>query len=112
MDSAKGFGEIIKKLRKENGFTAMQVAEIIGKSDSTISAWETGKASPDIDTFFILCELYNVDDINKTFAIKKDSSPEDEEILINYFRQLNKEGQEKVISYIVDLVDTGKYKKR
>ena len=41
-------GKIIKELREKQSLTQMELANIIGVSDKTISKWETGKGLPDI----------------------------------------------------------------
>lgn len=41
-------GATIKKLREMRGLTQLQLAEILGVSDKTVSKWETSKGLPDI----------------------------------------------------------------
>lgn len=41
-------GKIIKELREKQNLTQLELADIIGVSDKTISKWETGKGLPDI----------------------------------------------------------------
>lgn len=41
-------GKIIKELREKQRLTQVELAEIIGVSDKTISKWETGNGLPDI----------------------------------------------------------------
>ena len=41
-------GKIIKELREKEQLTQLELADIIGVSDKTISKWETGKGLPDI----------------------------------------------------------------
>ena len=41
-------GKIIKELREKQKLTQMELANIVGVSDKTISKWETGKGLPDI----------------------------------------------------------------
>lgn len=54
-------GKVLKELRKKNGLTQQEAAEKLGiKSKSTISMWETGKTTPDVFTFLILCCTYNL----------------------------------------------------
>ena len=40
--------KIIKELREKEQLTQLELADIIGVSDKTISKWETGKGLPDI----------------------------------------------------------------
>ena len=41
-------GTAIKRLREQRKMTQLQLAEILGVSDKTISKWETAKGYPDI----------------------------------------------------------------
>lgn len=50
----------IKRLREERGLTQLQLAEIIGVSDKTVSKWETSKGLPDISLVEPLCKALGV----------------------------------------------------
>ena len=41
-------GERIALLRKKNGYTQQQLADILSLSSKTISRWETGEGFPEI----------------------------------------------------------------
>lgn len=51
----KKIGKFIAQLRKGKGLTQVQLAEIIGVSDKTISKWETGSGLPDVSLMLPLC---------------------------------------------------------
>lgn len=53
-------GEFLATQRKAKGYTQQHVADILGVSNRTLSAWETNKAYPDILTLPALAELYGV----------------------------------------------------
>lgn len=53
-------GEFLAYIRKEKGMTQREVAEILGISNRTLSAWEQGRAYPDILTLSQLAEIYGV----------------------------------------------------
>jgi len=53
-------GEYLKKLRKENNLSQEQLAETLGLSRQSISKWEQGTSTPDIDNFVKLSEIYKV----------------------------------------------------
>ena len=67
------YGSILARLRKEKGYTQPEVAEHISKHSSKpysfkmVSHWEKGVASPPIEQFLLMCELYDVKDIQGTF---------------------------------------------
>lgn len=50
-------GQMIKKLRKERGYTQRELAEKIGVSFQAISKWETGAAYPDIEMLPVITRL-------------------------------------------------------
>ncbi|MBQ7903363.1 MAG: helix-turn-helix transcriptional regulator, partial [Oscillospiraceae bacterium] len=60
MDNAK-IGSLIYRLRKEKGYTQLQLADILNISDKTISKWERGQGCPDISLLKSLSELFGVD---------------------------------------------------
>ena len=111
----------IRQLRLERGLTLEQVAKIVGVGKSTVRKWETG-----------MIENMRRDKIAKlAFALgttpefligwdeldgKKEAAPqgelsEEELALLSSFRELNEEGQEKVLSYVNDLIRAGIYKR-
>ncbi len=53
-------GEYLKKLRTENKLSQEQLAEKLGVSRQSISKWEQGISTPDIDNFVKLSKLYSV----------------------------------------------------
>ena len=67
------YGTVLKRLRKENGYTQLKVAESISRlsdkpySPKMVSHWENGVSSPPIKQFLLLCELYKVRDIQAMF---------------------------------------------
>lgn len=50
----------IARYRKVNGYTQKELADIIGVKNSTVSNWEQGANSPDIEMIFSLCQLFKV----------------------------------------------------
>lgn len=59
MDSEK-FGKFIAMLRKEKGWTQLELAEKLNVTDKAISKWERGKGFPDISTFKPLADVLEV----------------------------------------------------
>lgn len=55
---AKGNPCQYKKIRKQVGMTAQEVATKIGVSISTLFSWESGKTSPDSTRVIQLANLY------------------------------------------------------
>ncbi|HDX9658044.1 TPA: helix-turn-helix transcriptional regulator [Bacillus toyonensis] len=54
------FGEKIKELRKSNKLTQKQLAEKLGKAESTIRMWELGTNTPNAKTITELSKVLNV----------------------------------------------------
>jgi len=50
-------GNKIASLRKENGFTQKELAELLYVSDKTVSKWETGVNYPDMAILERLCDV-------------------------------------------------------
>lgn len=57
MDRKKQLGERLRIARKEAGLKQEDVARFLEIGKSTISEWETGKRSPDIDLFADLATI-------------------------------------------------------
>lgn len=55
----------LKRMRKERGITAAELATAVGVKQSGVSLWESGKRFPRKDTLKKLCEFFNckVDDL-------------------------------------------------
>jgi len=53
-------GKIIKKVREKKGLTQLQLADMIGVCDKTISKWETLKGLPDITLIEPLAKALNI----------------------------------------------------
>jgi len=56
----ENFGEKIKNLRKENGYTQKELAQKIGQAQSTVAYWEQNKQEPNISSLKKLCLLFSV----------------------------------------------------
>ena len=53
-------GKFLSELRKEQGLTQKQLAEVLGVSDKTISKWECGRGFPDVSMMSPLCEALHI----------------------------------------------------
>lgn len=60
MDLMK-IGRFLQDLRKEKGLTQEQLAERLNVARRTVSRWETGFNTPDLDILIELADLYAVD---------------------------------------------------
>ena len=53
-------GEFLATLRRANGYTQQEVADRLGVSNRTLSAWERDTSAPDILLLPVLADLYSV----------------------------------------------------
>lgn len=50
----------IKNLRKEKGWTQLQLAEKLNVTDKAVSKWEVGEANSDISLIVTIASLFGV----------------------------------------------------
>lgn len=81
MIDKSAIGKIIKKLRKEKGFTQEQFAEKINLSTNYLSKVERGMNTPNVETFLKMAEFldFTLEDfgINQTHKETIDKEKED-----------------------------------
>lgn len=89
--------DILKRKRIEHHLTQEQLAEKIFVSNKTISNWETGKTTPDIDSLILLANLFH-------FSL--DILLEEKKIVKNIKKREELKGIQKMLfaTLIVDLV--------
>lgn len=49
----------IKEIRKKFGMSQRQLGQLLGVSQTTISAWETGRNEPDIGSIFVMADHFD-----------------------------------------------------
>lgn len=115
-------GKRIKDRRKQLGISAETLAEAISVSPATIYRYESGdiehmgvdKLTP-IARYLGTNEAYLMgwtdDPSFRAFNSSSSDShlTKDEEVLIGYYRAMNKEGREKLTVYAEDLAASGRY---
>lgn len=85
------FGDRLKLLREEAGISQSLLADKIGISKSSISKYEKGERTPELETFDDLADFFNVDmdylmgksDIRRSYNMIDDKS-------FNYPKAINK----------------------
>ena len=86
-------GEKINKIRKMSGMTQEELAEKLNVSRQTISKWEKGISSPDLECAVSLCELFqlSLDDFMKgDQTVKKE-----EKLSLQDMMKINRRSQKK-----------------
>lgn len=73
-------GEYLRKLRIERELSQEQLAEAMGLSRQSISKWEQGVSTPDIDNYMKLAEFYSmpVDTLLKAGEVVDAAKPAEE----------------------------------
>lgn len=97
----------LKEGRASVGLKQSEVAEKIGIKGNTLSNYENGVSEPDIDTFCILCDIYNLDPseiLGEAYGLGvqgNDFSIKPSEIdYIKSFRSLDDQGREHIITVL------------
>ena len=57
---AHSIGKTIAELRKEKGWTQVELAEKLQVSDKAVSKWEKDDAFPSVEFFPVLAQLFGV----------------------------------------------------
>lgn len=92
------FSKRIKELRKEKGINQEELANKINKSESTVSSYELGRRTPDIETIRKLSKIFNVsvDYLVGESDLKRNPSPrikqaiEDDPELLSFWEEIEK----------------------
>lgn len=76
-------GERLKQCREKKELSQVQVKELTGINNKTLSGYENNVSTPDPDTFKLLADLYGVtiDYLMGRENIKKHSEPEEKDSL-------------------------------
>ncbi len=115
------FSTNLNRYLSDAGLTQKEIADKIGVSPQTFNTWCKGIAIPRMGKIQKLADYFGIqksDLIDDTSSSRENKSDikhpsfiltEEEHRLLENYRRLNQEGQEKLTEYASDLVDTGKY---
>ncbi len=107
---------ILRNLRESVGKSQKEIALELCLDYKRYNHYETGRSEPDISTLIRLADFYGVSvgylvgHKETPIAVGDEPTPSERD-LIGCYRNLNTEGQEKLLSYASDLAATGNYKK-
>ena len=101
----KDLGKTIAEHRKAYKLTQSRLAEKLTEYDiyvkpNSVSSWESGISLPSSKQLLAICEILNIYDIYTEFIGTNPDNP---------FRNLNKEGVDKVLEYTRLLEKSGDY---
>ena len=107
-------GSRIKEIRSKKNIMQIQLAEMIGTTQSAVAAIESGRRTPKIETLQRIAAALNVpllsllppDLIEGSFH----PATEEEKQICILISDLNKEGQRKVKEYAEDLSNNPRYR--
>lgn len=96
----------LREIRKRAGVTMKALGLQIGVSESTISLYESGRRCPDVQTLIRIADYFNV---SLDYLCGREEVYTSREQIMDLYLQLNFEGQEKLLDYADDLVQSRKY---
>ncbi len=107
------FGSRLKERREALQLKQSELGKLLGVTGSAIGNYENGVSAPKADVLYkvfdaLQCDANYLfqDDMSQN---EKNASTQKGETLIRLFDQLNEEGQEKLLDYADDLVQSEKY---
>lgn len=107
MDQIK-IGNFISAMRKKQGLTQRQLADMLLISDKTVSKWECGKGMPEVSLMSPLCDALGIN-LNELFSGEKltdaDYKKKAEENMMNLVKE-KAESKKKIILSVIVMVIT------
>ena len=98
--------------RKRANITQKELAKAIDSAATTVSGWERGVATPDIDTLCAICNVLHVGLYDMCGIIEENADLSlEEKNLLDLYKLLNSVGRRKLIERAEELRDLG-YVKR
>jgi len=108
----ESLGQRITHYRKKIGISQKDLATVAGISPTALNYYEKDKREPNV---LILIKLAKALNITGGALLGLEPHPDmitqsrNEFLILNSIRELNARGQEKVLEYISDILDSGKY---
>lgn len=110
------FGENLRSFRIASGYTQETLAKKLNLSKANVSKYEAGIIEPNLSTIMSISKLFKVSvdsllGLSGSLDTTSNSSfpSASEQQLIDNYRRLNEEGQEKLLDLSTDLVSSGRY---
>lgn len=79
MEKEVKFPEMLRKLMKNKNLTMKELGEMVGKSESSVSYWLSGKVTPRIGVIQKLADIFNITTDELIYGYKNDSLGDYEE---------------------------------
>lgn len=109
--------ERMKLMRKNQKMTLQELADLMKLARTTVNKYESGELPKiDIDTIerlahFLNCDLAYLIGLQGTPHVVAGELDKDEQLLVDTYRNLNEQGQYKLLDLADDLVSSKKYQK-
>lgn len=84
-DDKKFIGNKFKQARLKSGLSQIQLAEKIGLSEKHVSNIERGQNFPSLDTFFRLCEVFNLSLADFGINVKSETNKDRDLLMYKIF---------------------------
>ncbi len=97
-------GSVIKKYRKDAGFTQEEMANRLGVTTPAVNKWENGNSKPDIELLAPIARLLNISLDTLLSFQEKLSDIEIEEIIRKMDKMFSEEGYEKTYKWVLELI--------
>jgi transcriptional regulator with XRE-family HTH domain len=106
------FGQRIVMYRTEKQMLQKELAEKVGISPTVLNYYEKDKREPNVMTIKRLADVLSITG-DELLGLPEHTKPiglsKTERRIVEGFRSLNEEGQEKIVEYVDDLVSSQKY---
>lgn len=99
-------GQIIKDLRKKNGFTQEELAERLGVTYQAVSKWENGTGMPDISQVVPLASIFKVS-TDVLFGIADTTENEEARKIVQHADRIKKYGEAETYLKAYDILLDG-----
>lgn len=101
----KDIGENCRRFREKNGITQEELAHRIGKNQSDISKFETGKGNnTHLEVFIKYIDALDMSILDAFGTSNAPTESEETQILIKYYQKLNNEDRIAVINHTAGLL--------
>lgn len=98
-------GGVIKKYRKDAGFTQEEMANRLGVTTPAVNKWENGNSKPDIELLAPIARLLNISLDTLLSFHEKLSDVEIEEIIQKMDKMFSEEGYEKTYEWVLEIIN-------
>lgn len=109
------FYQRMREAMEAAGLSQSELCERTKIPKSAMSQYLSGAFKPKQERTYLIARALGVSESwlmgCDTPRERNEPPPDNEQQLLSLFRQLNTEGQQKIIGYAADIVQTGRYKK-